>query len=75
MWTHTGGSEEARILSDKMSASLAAFMRTGNPNTGKRNGLPYWGEYTPEKEETMVIDNKSEFGSAPDARVRTLMGL
>lgn len=72
MWTHTGGSSSARKLSDKMASSLAAFMRTGNPDT--KNGLPHWGQFTSEKGETMTLDNTPVFGPAPDGEARSLMG-
>ena len=72
MWTHSGGSKEARVLSSKMAASLAAFMRTGNPDAGKK-GLPHWGQFTPENGETMTLDNEPYFGPAPDAAARALM--
>ncbi|MDO4950335.1 MAG: carboxylesterase family protein, partial [Bacteroidales bacterium] len=72
MYTHTGGSREARILSSKMASSLAAFMRTGNPDA-TRIGLPHWGQFTPEGGETMVLDNVPSFGPAPDAKARELM--
>lgn len=73
MWSHTGGSKEARTLSNKMAESLAAFMRTGNPDTGRRKGLPKWGPFTSENGETMVLDNNPTFGNAPDAAARSLM--
>ena len=72
MYTHTGGSREARALSSKMAASLAQFMRTGNPD-GAKGGLPAWGTFTPEGGETMVLDNVPSFGPAPDAAARALM--
>ncbi|MBQ0044797.1 MAG: carboxylesterase/lipase family protein [Bacteroidales bacterium] len=73
MYTHTGGSKEARALSTKMAESLAAFMRTGNPDAGNKKGLPHWGQFTPENGETMTLDNEPYFGSAPDAAARALM--
>lgn len=72
MYTHTGGSKEARVLSSKMAASLAEFMRTGDPN-GAKGGLPTWGQFTPEGGETMVLDDIPTFGPAPDAAARELM--
>ena len=72
MYTHTGGSSEARALSDKMAASLAAFMRTGCPDS-PQGGLPAWSPFTPEAGETMVLDNVPSFGPAPDAAARALM--
>ena len=50
-------------LSEKMSASLLAFMKTGNPNAGT---LPKWPVYTSAKGETMVLNDTSELKNDPD---------
>ena len=71
MYTHTGGTKAARVLSGKMGNALAAFMRTGNPDA--ENGLPHWGVFTPENFDTMVLDNEPVFGNAPDAAARQFM--
>jgi len=55
MLTHTGGGARPRALADKMSASLLAFMRTGNPNTPS---LPEWPAWTAESHETMYLDDE-----------------
>ncbi|HYQ56202.1 MAG TPA: carboxylesterase family protein, partial [Draconibacterium sp.] len=54
MLTHTGGGKRPRQLSDKLSASLIQFMKTGEPNGG---GLPEWPRFTEENGETMVIND------------------
>ncbi len=71
MYTHTGGTKEARALSAKMANALEAFMRTGDPNASK-GGLPTWGQFTPENFETMVLNDAPSFGPAPDAAARAL---
>lgn len=63
MYTHTGGGDRPRELSEKMSASLLAFMRTGDPNAGK---LPNWTAYTPENGATMILDDTSVLKNKPD---------
>ena len=63
MLTHTGGGARPRKLSEKMSASLLQFMKTGDPNGG---GLPQWPKYSTENGETMVLDDVSEVKNNPD---------
>ena len=65
--SHTGGGARPRKLAAKMSASLARFMRTGNPNGG---GLPEWPRYSPDKGETMILDDSSEVRNDPDREAR-----
>jgi para-nitrobenzyl esterase len=67
MYTHTGGGKRPKMLSDKMSASLLAFMKTGNPNTGT---LPNWPKFTPDKGETMVLNDTCEVKNDPDRAAR-----
>jgi para-nitrobenzyl esterase len=67
MYTHTGGGKRPRVLSEKMSASLLAFMKTGNPNTGS---LPNWPKFTAQNGETMVLNDVSEVKNDPDREAR-----
>ena len=67
MYTHTGGGKRPKMLSDKMSASLLAFMKTGNPNAGT---LPNWPKFTAEKGETMVLNDTCEVKNDPDRAAR-----
>ena len=67
MYTHTGGGDRPRKLSEAMSASLLAFMRTGNPNAG---ALPNWKEYSSEGGETMILNDVSALKNNPDKRGR-----
>lgn len=71
MLTHTGGGKRPRMLADKMSNALLNFMRTGNPNA---DGLPDWPAYTPERGETMILDDESVVQNDPDGEGRRLMG-
>ena len=73
MITHTGGGKVPRALSEKMSDALEAFMRTGNPNAGKRNGLPEWPEYSEEEGAVMILDDESRVGYDPDREFRKMM--
>lgn len=70
MVTHTGGGKRPRDLSDKMSAALLSFMRTGNPNC---EALPEWPAYTPETGATMLLDDECRVANDPDRSVRLLM--
>jgi para-nitrobenzyl esterase len=65
--SHTGGGARPRKLASAMSASLAQFMRTGNPNGG---GLPEWPRYSSEKGETMILDDASAVQNDPDREAR-----
>jgi para-nitrobenzyl esterase len=67
MYTHTGGGKRPRILSEKMSSSLLAFMKTGNPNAGT---LPNWPKFTAQNGETMVLNDVSEVKNDPDKAAR-----
>lgn len=70
MLTHTGGGKRPRMLSEKMSDALLQFMRTGNPNT---EDLPEWPAYTPERGETMVLNDESVVQNDPDREARRLL--
>jgi len=63
MYTHTGGGARPRALSEKMSSSLLAFMKTGDPNTDK---LPSWPSYTSDNMETMILNDSCELKNKPD---------
>jgi para-nitrobenzyl esterase len=67
MYTHTGGGKRPKALSEKMSASLLAFMKTGNPNAGT---LPNWPKFTAEKGETMILNDTCEVKNDPDRAAR-----
>ncbi len=67
MFTHTGGGKRPRMLSDKMSDALLAFMQTGNPNCGS---MPEWPQYTAEKGETMMLGDECKVVLDPDREAR-----
>lgn len=67
MYTFTGGGPRPRALAEKTAKSLIQFMKTGNPNGG---GLPDWPEYTSEKGEVMILDDKSRVANDPDREAR-----
>lgn len=71
MLTHTGGGERPRKLGEKMSDSLLAFMKTGNPNA---KGLPYWPAFTKAKGETMILNDDCVVKNDPDRKGRELLG-
>lgn len=72
MYTHTGGGKRPRVLSEKMSASLLAFMKTGNPNTG---ALPTWPKFNVQNGEVMVLKDVSEVKNDPDRQARMALPL
>ena len=53
----TGGTPEAYKMADAVSNAWIAFIRTGDPNC---KGLPQWEPFSPEENQTMVLDNVSE---------------
>jgi para-nitrobenzyl esterase len=67
MYTHTGGGGRPRKLADRMAASLAQFMRTGDPNGA---GLTPWPKYTSAKGETLVLDDVVSVKNDPDREPR-----
>lgn len=70
MLSHNGGGKRPRVLSEKMSDALLAFMRTGNPNC---KSLPEWPEYTPENGEVMVLNDVCEVMNDPDRACRAVI--
>ena len=49
-----GTGPDIQPLADKVSATWAAFARTGNPNNPE---IPHWPAYNAADRSTMVIDN------------------
>jgi para-nitrobenzyl esterase len=65
----TRSTPEAAALAAKVSATWAAFARTGDPNGG---GLPAWTPYEADRGATMVINNESALVDDPAAGERQL---
>lgn len=65
----TKGAPGARELAAVVSASWAAFARTGSPQT---QALPPWPAYTPEERATMVLDSECRVATDPDGDAREL---
>ena len=70
MLTHTGGGARPRRLSDRMAGALVQFMRTGDPN-GK--GLTPWTKYSPDRGETLVLDDVPAMKNDPDREARSAL--
>ena len=70
MLTHTGGGARPRRLADRMAGALVQFMRTGDPN-GK--GLAPWTKYSPDRGETLVLDDVSAMKNDPDREARSAL--
>jgi para-nitrobenzyl esterase len=62
--------DEAYTLADKVSASWAAFARTGNPNTPK---LPNWPAYSIARRDTMLFKNECKVEQDPAQPARLAM--
>lgn len=65
----TRATPEAEALAAKVSATWAAFARTGDPNTG---GLPQWEPYSSSERKTMLINNESELVADPRPQEREM---
>ncbi len=65
----TRGTPEAHALAAKVSATWAAFARTGSPNSGD---LPKWDPFTIESRQTMRINNESALENDPASEERKL---
>ncbi|MCG2588031.1 carboxylesterase/lipase family protein [Rhodohalobacter sulfatireducens] len=70
MLTHTGGGARPRRLSQKMSAALNQFMRTGDPNV---SDLPEWTTYSTENGETMILNDECRIVNDPDREARQML--
>lgn len=65
----TRATPEAFTLASRMSATWAAFARSGDPNGA---GLPRWEPYQAQSRSTMVLDNESRVESDPSGGERRL---
>lgn len=61
---------EAYALAEKISASWAAFARTGNPNVPQ---LPRWPVYSAERRDTLLFNNETRVEQDPDRGPRQAM--
>jgi para-nitrobenzyl esterase len=68
--TYTGGTEQARKLSEQMAKAWIQFARTGNPN---HKGLPAWPSFKEKAGATMVFNNTSIVSIDPDGEARALL--
>ncbi len=66
----TGGTPAAHALADKMSRSLVAFARTGDPN---HEGIPEWPAFTTANPANMVWDDEVVVKNDPDGELRKLV--
>lgn len=62
---------QAQAMSDRMSDTLLAFARTGDPNHA---GLPRWTPYSLERRETMVMDLPPRMENDPRGDERRFFG-
>jgi para-nitrobenzyl esterase len=65
----TGNTPEAQALAKKMAAAWANFARTGNPS---QPGLE-WASSDPDRNQTMVWDNKCRMVDDPEGNVRKIL--
>jgi para-nitrobenzyl esterase len=62
--------QDAQALAAKVSASWAAFARTGNPNIA---GLPKWPVYSATSRDTMLFNNEIRVAQDPERVARVEM--
>lgn len=65
----TGNTPEAQALAKTMATAWANFARTGNPS---QPGLA-WTASDPERNQTMVFDNKCAMADDPEGNIRKIM--
>jgi para-nitrobenzyl esterase len=65
----TKGAAGARELAAVVSATWAAFARTGSP---QNSALPHWPPYTPDQRATMILDSECRIVPDPDRDARLL---
>jgi para-nitrobenzyl esterase len=63
-----GAGPDQDAMARLMSATFAAFARTGNPSIP---GAPAWPAYTPQTRETFIYDVHPTVVSDPDSQLRT----
>ena len=63
----TGNGPEAQALAKQVSQAWINFARKGDPNHA---GLPQWPQFTPDKCQTMIFNNKCEMKENPDTTER-----
>jgi para-nitrobenzyl esterase len=63
----TGTGQDRYALADQMSASWAAFARTGNPN---HKGLPNWPKFNPAQRATMIFNHECKVVNDPNGEER-----
>jgi para-nitrobenzyl esterase len=61
---------EAYALAEKISASWAAFARTGNPNVSQ---LPAWPAYSAATRDTLLLNDEIRVEQDPDRGPRQAM--
>lgn len=66
----TGGGADARALATRMSRTMVAFARSGNPN---HPGIPRWPAYSARSRANMIFDDGVEVRNDPDGRALALI--
>jgi para-nitrobenzyl esterase len=68
--TYTGGTEQARKLSEQMAKAWIQFARTGNP---QHKGVPAWPSFQEKAGATMIFNNTCTVNIDPDGEARALL--
>lgn len=66
----TGGTEEARVLGNKVSDAWINFAKKGDPN---HSGLPKWPAYAADAGSVMIFDKTCEVRNDPDRELRKVV--
>ena len=62
-----GGTEEGKLMADRLASAWVAFARTGNPNNPE---IPEWPAYDGESKPTMIFDLDTRVERDPVADLR-----
>ena len=68
-WPLTAGSQDNRVLADRMSSAFVAFAKTGDPSTPELR----WLAYDRNVKQTMVFDVQSGVRNDPDKDLLALL--
>ncbi len=63
-----GGSEEGKMMADRLASAWVAFARTGDPNNPE---IPEWPAYDPPTRPTMIFDLETRVEDDPFRDLRT----
>ena len=69
LWPLTAGSNQSKIVADRMAGAFIAFAKTGNPATPQAP----WPAYDGSRKATMIFDTNSRVENDPDRDLLSLL--